>query len=139
MARELPHSTEAEQAILGAMLVYPSVVNIAVDQDLQAEEFYLDVHRRIFGCMMDLRESGQNIDVATLITRLNDTEQLALAGGADYVIKLSDSAVSSANGIYYINIIKERYHRPSRSRKKALIPAVRWMMCSIRRSGRSWK
>ena len=110
MARELPHSTEAEQAILGAMLVYPSVVNIAVDQDLQAEEFYLDVHRRIFGCMMDLRESGQNIDVATLITRLNDTEQLALAGGADYVIKLSDSAVSSANGIYYINIIKERYH-----------------------------
>ena len=105
MARELPHSTEAEQAILGAMLVYPSVVNIAVDQDLQAEEFYLDVHRRIFGCMMDLRESGQNIDVATLITRLNDTEQLALAGGADYVIKLSDSAVSSANGIYYINII----------------------------------
>ena len=42
MARELPHSTEAEQAILGAMLVYPSVVNIAVDQDLQADEFYLD-------------------------------------------------------------------------------------------------
>ena len=110
MARELPHSTEAEQAILGAMLVYPSVVNIAVDQDLQADEFYLDVHRRIYGCMMDLRELGQNIDVATLITRLNDTEQLSLAGGADYVIKLSDSAVSSANGIYYINIIKERYH-----------------------------
>ena len=110
MARELPHSTEAEQAILGAMLVYPSVVNIAVDQDLQADEFYLDVHRRIYGCMMDLRELGQNIDVATLITRLNDTEQLSLAGGADYVIKLSDSAVSSANGIYYINIIKERCH-----------------------------
>ena len=110
MARELPHSTEAEQAILGAMLVYPSVVNIAVDQDLQADEFYLDVHRRIYRCMMDLRELGQNIDVATLITRLNDTERLSLAGGADYVIKLSDSAVSSANGIYYINIIKERYH-----------------------------
>lgn len=68
----------------------------------------------IYGCMMDLRELGQNIDVATLITRLNDTEQLSLAGGADYVIKLSDSAVSSANGIYYINIIKERCHlRPA--------------------------
>ena len=110
MARELPHSIEAEQSILGAMLVYPSLVRMAIDQDLHAEEFYVEAHQRIYRCMMDLADSGQNVDITTLITRLNDTEQLALAGGADYVIKLSDSAVSSANGIFYIDIIKERYH-----------------------------
>lgn len=110
MARELPHSIEAEQSILGAMLIYPSLVSICADQDLRAEEFYLDVHQRIYTCMMELKESGQNIDVTTLITRLNDTSQLAMVGGADYVIKLSDSAVSSANGIHYVNIIKERAH-----------------------------
>lgn len=110
MARELPHSIEAEQSILGAMLVYPSLVRMAIDQDLHAEEFYVEAHQRIYRCMMDLADSGQSVDITTLITRLNDTEQLALAGGADYVIKLSDSAVSSANGIFYIDIIKERYH-----------------------------
>ena len=110
MARELPHSIEAEQSILGAMLVYPSLVRMAIGQDLHAEEFYVEAHQRIYRCMMDLVDSGQSVDITTLITRLNDTEQLALAGGADYVIKLSDSAVSSANGIFYIDIIKERYH-----------------------------
>lgn len=110
MARELPHSIEAEQSILGAMLVYPSLVRMAIDQDLHAEEFYVEAHQRIYRCMMDLADSGQSVDITTLITRLNDTEQLELAGGADYVIKLSDSAVSSANGIFYIDIIKERYH-----------------------------
>lgn len=95
MAKEMPHSIEAEQSILGAMLVYPSLVRTVVDQDLHAEEFYVEAHQRIFGCMMDLHENGQNVDVTTLITRLNDTSQLALVGGADYVIKLSDSAVSS--------------------------------------------
>lgn len=110
MARELPHSTEAEQSILGAMLVYPSLVRMAIDQDLHAEEFYVEAHQRIYRCMMELQDGGQNVDITTLITRLNDTNQLAMVGGADYVIKLSDSAVSSANGIFYIDIIKERYH-----------------------------
>ena len=110
MAKEMPHSIEAEQSILGAMLVYPSLVRTVVDQDLHAEEFYVEAHQRIFRCMMDLHENGQNVDVTTLITRLNDTSQLTLVGGADYVIKLSDSAVSSANGVFYIDIIKQRYH-----------------------------
>lgn len=82
MAKEMPHSIEAEQSILGAMLVYPSLVRTVVDQDLHAEEFYVEAHQRIFGCMMDLHENGQNVDVTTLITRLNDTSQLALVGGA---------------------------------------------------------
>ena len=110
MARELPHSLEAEQSILGALMVYPSLMQIAIDQDLHAEEFYVEAHQRIFRCMLELQSSGQNVDITTLITRLNDTSQLAMVGGADYVIKLSDSAVSSANGVFYIDIIKERYH-----------------------------
>ena len=57
MARELPHSIEAEQSILGAMLVYPSLVRMAIDQDLHAEEFYVEAHQRIYRCMMDLVDS----------------------------------------------------------------------------------
>ena len=42
MSRELPHSNEAEQSLLGAMMIYPSVAAIAYDQGLEAKDFYLD-------------------------------------------------------------------------------------------------
>lgn len=110
MSRELPHSNEAEQAILGAMMVYPSVSTVVYDQGLAKEDFFLDVHQRIFSAMLDLMEEGKPIDVTGLITRLNDVAQLHFVGGVDYVIKLSDTAVSSANANYYIELIRSRAH-----------------------------
>lgn len=110
MARELPHSTEAEQSILGAMLIYPSVNKTVYDQGLEEEDFYLDIHKRIFHEMKVLIDHGKPVDVTGLITRLSDSDQLNMVGGADYVIKLSDTAVSSANSKYYIEIIKTRSH-----------------------------
>lgn len=110
MSRELPHSNEAEQAILGAMMVYPSVTAIVFDQGLQATDFYLDMHQRIFSAMMEIADSGKPIDVTTLVSRLQDTAQLHLCGNADYIIKLSDSAISAANSTYYVEIIKSRAH-----------------------------
>lgn len=110
MSRELPHSIEAEQAILGSMLVYPSVIRQIYDQGLHKDDFYLDVHQRIFHEMMYLSDHGKPVDVTGLITRLSDTNQLNLVGGADYVIKLSDTAISSANSSYYIEMIQNRAH-----------------------------
>ena len=110
MSRELPHSNEAEQAILGGMMVYPSVSGVVYDQGLEPSDFYLDIHQRIFSAMMDITNSGKPVDVTTLIARLQDIEQLHLVGGADYIIKLSDTAISAANSMYYIEIIKSRAH-----------------------------
>lgn len=110
MSRELPHSNEAEQAILGAMMIYPNVANVVYDQGLVAADFYLDIHQRIFSAMMDIVDSGKPVDVTTLVSRLQDIEQLHLVGGADYIIKLSDTAISSVNSVYYIEIIKSRAH-----------------------------
>lgn len=110
MNREMPHSNEAEQAILGAMLVYPSVIRVVFDQGLGKEDFYLDIHQRIFAAMEYLSMNGKPIDVTSLITRLQDSEELHLVGGADYIIKLSDTAVSSANANHYIELIKNRAH-----------------------------
>lgn len=110
MSRELPHNNEAEQAILGAMLVYPTVMNTVYEQGLRKEDFFLDMHQRIFTCMMELYDNGKPVDATSLITRLNDSEQLSLVGGADYILKLSDTSVSSANATYYIEIIKDKAH-----------------------------
>lgn len=108
--KELPHSLEAEQSILGGMLVYPHVVSIASDQGLLADDFYLDIHQRIYCAMQDIIDSHKPIDVTTLTTRLQDKDELSLAGGIDYIIKLSDTAISPANSLHYIELIKERAH-----------------------------
>ena len=110
MNRVMPHSNEAEQAILGAMLVYPSVIRVVFDQGLVKEDFFLDIHQRIFAAMEYLSQNGKPIDVTSLITRLQDSEELHLVGGADYILKLSDTAVSGANANHYIELIKNRAH-----------------------------
>ncbi len=110
MSRELPHSTEAEQAILGGMMVYPNVSSIVFDQGLEATDFYTDIHQRIFSAMMDITNAGKPVDVMTLVSRLQDTNQLNLVGGADYIIKLSDTAISATNSMHYIEMIKSRAH-----------------------------
>lgn len=110
MSRELPHSTEAEQAILGGMMVYPNVSSIVFDQGLEATDFYTDIHQRIFSAMMDIINAGKPVDVMTLVARLQDTNQLNLVGGADYIIKLSDTAISATNSMHYIEMIKSRAH-----------------------------
>jgi len=110
MSQQLPHSNEAEQAILGAMLVYPKVVRIVFDQGLRQDDFYLNIHQRIFGAMIYLSETGKPIDATSLITRLQDSDELNMVGGADYILKLSDTAVSQANSVHYIELIKSRAH-----------------------------
>lgn len=110
MSRELPHSLEAEQAILGAMLVYPSVSSVVYDQGLQASDFFANSHQIIFQAMIDISAQQKPIDATTLVTRLQDKTQLNAIGGADYIVQLSDSAISSANSVHYINMIKTRAH-----------------------------
>lgn len=108
MQKELPHSKEAEQSILGAMLIYPDVVRVVNDQGLKKEDFFMENHRIIFDEMMNLAGLHKPVDVTSLLTRLKDIDQINTIGGMDYILQLSDTAVSSANSMYYIDIIKER-------------------------------
>lgn len=110
MNKELPHSNEAEQAILGSMMVYPNVSSVVFDQNLREEDFYMDIHRRIFRAMLEISDSGKPIDLTTLVSRLQDTQQLQLVGGMDYILRLSDTAISPANSTTYIDLIKSRAH-----------------------------
>ena len=106
--RQLPSSLEAEQAILGGMLVYPKVVGDVKDHDLTADDFFNENHQRLFRTMTYLIDQGQPVEPVGLITRLNDTHELNLVGGADYILKLTENAISSANATTYIEVIKSR-------------------------------
>ncbi len=108
MAKELPNSPGIEQALLGSLMVYSSVMSACTELDLEAREFYLPAHERIYLCMKELFDSGHPIDLNNVVTRLQDKEELERAGGADYLIKLMDSAVSPANTHSYIETIKNK-------------------------------
>lgn len=106
--KQLPASLEAEQAILGGMLVYPKVVGDVKDHDLLAEDFFNENHQRLFRAMSYLMGQGQPVEPVGLITRLTDTQELNLVGGADYILKLTESAISAANATTYIEVLKSR-------------------------------
>lgn len=108
MPRELPHNNEAEQSIIGALLVYPAVATVVRDEGLESEDFYYEVHRHIYDAMLDLLEANKPIEPQLLITRLNDKNELNAAGGADYILQLADAAVSGESAKYYIDIIHSK-------------------------------
>ena len=87
-------------------MIYPSVMQECMDLDLQPIEFYLPAHQRLFACMQEIVSTGQRIDLNLVLTRLKDKEELESVGGTDYIIRLQDSAISSANTRNYIESIK---------------------------------
>lgn len=108
MTRELPNSLKIEQSLLGSLMIYPNVMNDCQDLDLSPDEFFTPSHQRIFQCMKEIKDNGQPLDINTIVTRLEDKDELEAAGGADYIVRLADSAISSANARHYIETIKNK-------------------------------
>ena len=108
MARELPNSQPLECALLGAMMMWPEVITMCLDADLEAEEFYLPAHQRLYQTIMDLQEEGKPVDQISVMTRLQDQDKLASAGGADYIVSLVDTAIGPSIVPSYVEEIKNK-------------------------------
>jgi len=105
-----PHSLEAEQAILGGILLENDSIN-AVQEILQPRDFYQKSHQVLFEAMSSLSEKSEPIDVVTLSAELKKASMLEQSGGVEYLSKLIDIAPTAANTIYYARIIKEKAFR----------------------------
>ena len=103
----LPHNLEAEQCVLGAILIHNDAFNVAA-QLIDAGDFYRDAHRRIFDKMVGLSEQGQAIDLVTLRDELSRSGDLEEVGGPAYVSALADGVPRSTNVEHYARIVKER-------------------------------
>ena len=82
-----PQNVEAEQAVLGAMLLSHDAVIVAMEK-LQSQDFYRDVHRIIFEAMEHLHRENKEIDVITLPDELKRMKKLDDVGGLEYVLNL---------------------------------------------------
>jgi len=102
-----PHSVEAEQAVLGGLMVDNTEWDNIADV-LMPEDFYRAEHQLIYQVMMTQSEANSPIDVVTLVESLNSLHELDNAGGLDYLSELSGNARGTANIHAYADIIRER-------------------------------
>lgn len=102
-----PQNTEAEQSVLGGILIENEALN-RVLEILNCEDFYRDAHRKIFKSMIALSEKNEPSDLVTLTNELNYQNLLEEIGGASYLASLIDSVPTAANIEYYAKIVKEK-------------------------------
>jgi replicative DNA helicase len=102
-----PHSIEAEQSVLGGLLLSPDgwdvVAGVVADAD-----FYRPDHRLIFRQITRLAEASEPVDVITLADKLDARGELASAGGLPYLAELAQNTPSASNIRAYAQVVKER-------------------------------
>lgn len=102
-----PQNIEAEQSVLGAILLDNHALNRALEI-ISAPDFYKEAHRRIFNAILDLYERGESVDLITLTDRLNQRGELDHVGGAAYLTFLVNQVPTAANVGHHSRIIREK-------------------------------
>jgi len=102
-----PQNVEAEQCILGAVLIQNDAIIKALEV-VREEDFYREGHRLLYRAMVDLNSRGQAIDLITLTEHLREQEQLERVGGATYLAKLTEVIPTAANVKFHGDIIRQK-------------------------------
>jgi replicative DNA helicase len=106
-----PHSPDAEQGVLGCVLLSPNdCMGECVEKFKSGEEFFYDLrHQTIFQVLSEMYDSREAIDVITLQQRLKDKQLLEQVGGIAYLSALPETVPSAANLSYYLAIVQEKF------------------------------
>ena len=104
--RSVPWNNEAEQSVLGAMVLDQDAALRAVEL-IDDSVFYREAHRRIFRAIRRLLDQRMVIDPVTLRNELDRSGELAEVGGGSYLADLSDMVPGAATVEYHIQIVKE--------------------------------
>jgi replicative DNA helicase len=107
LTRIPPHNIEAEQSVLGALLIDRSSLS-EVSGRLKAEAFYLEKHREIYEAIMALFSEGLPVDIVTVSDALSRRGTLEKVGDLDYIAYLANSVPTTANVSHYVNIIEDK-------------------------------
>ena len=105
----LPYSVEAEQAVLGSVIIDPKCLT-DIATSMKTEYFYIPQHREIYAAMASMYELSQTIDFVSLLEKLKTDGVYDEAGGKAYLTELVQRVPSSANVLTYVAIIRERYY-----------------------------
>ena len=101
-----PHSVEAEESVLGAVLLSSDAANIALEK-LHAEDFYRPAHQQVFEAVRTLFDANEPIDAVTVSEMLRREGALERLGGVAFLTRLLDTVPTTSNVDYYAGIVEE--------------------------------
>src|SRR6266480_2965673 len=101
-----PQNLEAEESVLGAMLLSPGAIG-AVSEVLDASDFYRESHAKIYRCALSLYARGEPVDAITLVDELEERSELENAGGRVRIHELAALVPATANAAHYAKIVRE--------------------------------
>lgn len=110
-----PHSVESEQALLGGLLIAGELAWDRVGDIVSETDFYRDDHRRIYRHIRRLVETGQTVDVLTVSTAIEQSNEVDQTGGLGYLGEIANATPSAANIAAYAKVVVEK------SRMRALV------------------
>ena len=105
--RSLPQSIEAEQSVIGSMIIDKNSI-AKVMESLEEEDFYRDGHKAIYKAILEMFRNDMAVDLVTLLEYLKSTNMLERAGGVTYITELSASVPTTANLSAYIKIVSDK-------------------------------
>jgi replicative DNA helicase len=107
LRRVPPQNLEAEQSVLGAVLLENDAINYVLEI-LRPDDFYREQHRQIFQAMIELSDRNDPVDAITLTDALRSKGVLESIGGPQYIAELAASVPTAANAAYYARIVHDK-------------------------------
>ena len=107
MGRRMPYSLEAEQSLLGSIMIDPSCMDDIAGL-MSADDFYMPEHGEIYRAMQSMYTASKNIDVVTLIEQLVQSGTYDEAGGRDYLKLVAEAVPTAANAKDYAKIVSDK-------------------------------
>ena len=107
--RTLPHSVEAEQGVLGSMMISPRETIAECVEKITAEYFFVPAHQTVYSVLVEIWNADQGIDLITFTQTLRDRHLLDSIGGAAFVTSLFTYVPTAANVGYYLEIVRDKF------------------------------
>ncbi|MBQ9543838.1 MAG: replicative DNA helicase [Clostridia bacterium] len=107
LIRQLPYSVEAEQAVLGALIMDPERFG-EVSAVVKAEDFFIDKHQEIFAALFDLNNLNDSVDPVTLLNELEKKNVYTREAGNAYIRQLAENTPSISNVMDYARIVRDK-------------------------------
>lgn len=103
-----PHNIEAEQSVLGSMLLDKNAIADVTEVLSNGEEFYKESHRILFQAILEIYNKDEPVDMITLVDLLRSRSLLEAVGGLSYISAIVTSVPTTTNAKYYAKIVKEK-------------------------------
>lgn len=117
----LPYSMEAEQALLGCLLVDPDCLTLIQSEGFKTEYFYLPQHKLIYTAILRIEAAGGSIDPLLVLEEMKKGGGFDDASGKQYLAQLAEAIPSTANAGSYAKIIKDKYFKRALIQESARI------------------